>query len=408
MINQSLKIKVDYNRKRIITSFLFIFSIIISSYSQDGYKYRDVPAKYISKINFSFTYPQSTQVKDLTSLLPKNYVKDGSVDYTSYLQAGINKYRNVILPNFPILINDGGLNVPSNTTIYFNKNSKLIMKGSSKGTDSKADVYQAILLDRVSNVNIYNANIEGDRYKHLGKEGEWGHGINILSSSKVKILNARIRNCWGDGLYIGRNNKVRDSKGNYVPSSEIIVSQSVIDNNRRNGISLTCGKNIEINKVVLSNQNGTLPMSGIDIEPNIYLDAIDNIKLEDIITYNNRQDGILIVLTRLTSKERSNTCNISINRHVDENSYGAIRLGSGFPRGNKSLKGKIIITESTWINNAGLRYRSGYDQLPEVLFSKIKQQNLKVVKNNEKYRASGNRRSFEELVSKEKRIKIVL
>src|SRR5690606_31311156 len=102
-------------------------------------------------------------------------------------------------------------------------------------------------------------------------------------------------------------------------------------------ISLTCGKDIRVENVILSNQYGTLPMSGIDIEPNLPIDVIDNILFKDVVTFNNAQDGLLLVLTRLSSKDRINNSNIKIINHIDDSSYAAFRIGSGFPKGNKPL-----------------------------------------------------------------------
>src|SRR5690606_19325967 len=40
----------------------------------------------------------------IENFLPKNYVKDGTVDYTNYLQKVLNENKNVVFPNFPIRI----------------------------------------------------------------------------------------------------------------------------------------------------------------------------------------------------------------------------------------------------------------------------------------------------------------
>src|SRR5690606_36982754 len=160
-----------------LIAFVFIFSARYT-HSQVKFTYKTVPNKYVSDINIGFTAIPKGAV-DLTRLLPKGYVKDGTVDYTKYIQDGIERFRVVVMPNFPVLISDIGLHLKSNSDIYFNINSKLIMKASAKGTDSNTDVYQMMLLDKVSNVKIFNANLVGDRKNHKGSKGEWGQGINI-------------------------------------------------------------------------------------------------------------------------------------------------------------------------------------------------------------------------------------
>ncbi len=46
------------------------------------------------------------KAKDLTGYLPQGYSKNGDTDYTSYIQQGINENSAIIMPDFPILINE--------------------------------------------------------------------------------------------------------------------------------------------------------------------------------------------------------------------------------------------------------------------------------------------------------------
>src|SRR5690606_33584071 len=130
--------------------------------------------------------------------LPAGYVKDGTVDYTCYLQSEIKKYSVIVFPAFAIQVNDKGLLIRSNRKIYFTEGSELRLKPTSK---SKYDV---IKIDRVSNVTLIGPKIIGDRNKHIGTSGEWGNGIGIYSSSNIYMENPRVYDCWGDGIYIGR------------------------------------------------------------------------------------------------------------------------------------------------------------------------------------------------------------
>ena len=138
----------------------------------------------------------------LEDSFPSGYVKDGSVDYTSVIQAVIDRYPNVVFPNFPLLINDTGLKVPSNRSITFLEGSELRLKPSSKAN------YDMIVMRSASNVTLYNPVLIGDRYKHLGTSGEWGMGISINGSSNITIVNPKAREMWGDGIYIGPDNGV--------------------------------------------------------------------------------------------------------------------------------------------------------------------------------------------------------
>ncbi len=55
--------------------------------------------------------------KSITEFFPVGYVKDGSRDYTKYIQLAIDKYDNLVFPGYPLSINDQGLSVGSNKTI---------------------------------------------------------------------------------------------------------------------------------------------------------------------------------------------------------------------------------------------------------------------------------------------------
>src|SRR5690606_19499049 len=111
---------------------------------------------------------------DITKYLPKNHSKTGNVDYTQIIQKAFDENRNVKMPNFPILVT--GLRVSSNSNIYFQRKSKLILKSTAETH------YMILAIIGVKNVNIYNAVLEGDYDRHLGKGGEWGYGIDIRGS----------------------------------------------------------------------------------------------------------------------------------------------------------------------------------------------------------------------------------
>ena len=98
--------------------------------------------------------------------------------------------------------------------------------------------------------------IIGDRYSHKGQEGEWGMGVNVRGAKNVTIKNLTIRECWGDCVYIGGNSK------------NTRIEDCILDDSRRQGISITNADGITIRKCMISNIHGTNPQYAIDIEPN--------------------------------------------------------------------------------------------------------------------------------------------
>lgn len=111
--------------------------------------------------------------------------------------------------------------------------------------------------------------IIGDKANHFGDSGEWGMGIAVLDAKNVLIKNIRICDCWGDCLYINGM-----SKG-------INVHNVLMDNGRRQGISIISGDNIDINHCTIKNVPGTDPQYAIDIEPNPS-DTVTNVIFRNI------------------------------------------------------------------------------------------------------------------------------
>lgn len=241
--------------------------------------------------------------------LPKDFVEDGSVDYTFYIQEALNRNQTVLMPDFPISINDKGLTLNSGQNLLFQTNTFINLIPTSKSG------YNILRIYGVEDVNIFYANIEGDRYSHLSSEGQWGFGIGIKGARNVCIYSPYIRKTWGDGIYIGQQEN--------IPSENVFITHAIIDDVRRNGISITSAKNIEIVNSFISNTNGQSPESGLDIEPNSIHDEVTNIDIRNLTTYNNKWSGILMVFEKFKS-HMSKSISINIDGHVDTGSTHAI------------------------------------------------------------------------------------
>jgi len=306
-----------------------------SVYSQNSFSYKKIPsyikAKYIvSDDERAKAIVGIPNLYDLTKSLPDNYVKDGSVDYTDYIQKGIDENPNVIFPDFPVLVNDKGISLKSNSNVVFAKNSKVILQPTQKFD------YQIIRMHRTNNVKLYYPVIVGDRDGHLGKGGEFGMGISIRNASDCEIYNAYVSNCWGDGIFFSDLSK------------NITLYNPVVDNNRRNGISVVFADGVKIYNMLSSNTNGTAPESGIDIEPDHNYQEDNNILLESPITFNNKSRGILIAMKNFYGSAVKKV-NVDINNHKNIGAnYGiAFYLGSR-KSGVSPLSGNIRITNPDW------------------------------------------------------------
>lgn len=342
--------------------FKLVFAFIFVSCNGQGrneFKYEEISKKNIVNIPVS-KLVRNIKFINLESYLPLNFVKNGTVDYTQFIQKGMDENRNVLLPNFPILVNESGLILKSNSSIYFNKESKIIMVGN------KLTNYDILKISHVENIKLFNPTISGDRFNHLDTKGEWGMGINILSSKNIAIYNPTITNCWGDGIYVGRND---------IPSENISIKGGLIDNNRRNGISVISGQNIYISDVHICNTNGTFPMSGIDVEPNNNSDELINIKLNNINTFNNAENGISVILIYLIGENKKNV-SLTISNHKDVLSKRGFLMG-----GNKEsysdniipLEGFVSIVNPIWTDNkTSLGFSSDIHYIPKFNYKGLK------------------------------------
>jgi len=347
-------------------SYFFCFFVFIeASYCQQlSFPYREINERKVVKIAAKEDF---TDYVDITSYLPKNFVKNGTVDYTDFLQKAIDENRKVKFPNFPVLVRSIGLDVPSDTRILFQQKSILKMISTEQAN------YQLFSIINKTNVKLYNINLLGDRFRHLSNKGEWGMGLNISGSSNIKVYNPAISECWGDGIYLGWKNR-----GN----SNIEISGGIINNNRRNAISVISANGLIIKNIMLANSNGVIPMSGLHFEPNDPKEDLKNIDVENIITFNNRK-GIGISNMHLIGINNK-TVSISINNVTDYfSNLVPIHLGghnAKYKSDIKKLNGQISIKNVKAYNANSdmlIRVDKFTDYLPNISF-----ENLDAIDNN--------------------------
>ena len=134
-----------------------------------------------------------------------------------------------------------------------------------------------------SHVKIHGKGcIVGDKFTHTGSEGEWGMGINFRGVSHATLSGLTIKDCWGDCVYVGKNSK------------HITIENCLLDNGRRQGISVTFADSVTIRNCKITNISGTNPQYAIDIEPNEKC-TVDNTLIENV-DVTNCEGGIRATL----------------------------------------------------------------------------------------------------------------
>ncbi|MGG3449097.1 right-handed parallel beta-helix repeat-containing protein [Domibacillus aminovorans] len=214
------------------------------------------------------------------------------------------------------------LKLKDNITLKFEKGAIL------KALPNNAESYEIVKIHDVENVSLLgDITIIGERKEHIGKTGEWGFGISIRGAENITIENPFIKDCWGDGIYIGATTKKKYSK-------RVTIINPLIENNRRQGISVISAVDLTIISPKLLNTNGTSPQGGIDFEPNSENDMMSNIKLINPETEGNLGGGVIISLKKLQQSDKFADIEII-------NSQG-IQDGLDI-RDMKNIKGTVII-----------------------------------------------------------------
>lgn len=211
----------------------------------------------------------------------------------------------VYVPNNDYLIDAlRGVKPQNNTRLLMDLNARLLVEPNG------SNGYACILVEDRTDVEIDGGQVNGDRYTHTGTTGEGGVGVKVIGSKRVTIKNIVARDCWGDGFYVGGSHSNRNQ------SSDVVISNVVGNNNRRQGISITNANSVRVYDSEFSDTNGTAPQSGIDIEPNKETATggyAKDIWLENLLLKGNASAGLHIQkrVERVTVKG----CTIEDNGH---------------------------------------------------------------------------------------------
>lgn len=235
----------------------------------------------------SMAPPSRTRSPTRIDVRDKGARGDGQQDDTAAFQAAIDALPStggtVHVPAGTYMINAvQSVQLRSRTHLELAPDARLV---AIPNAEKKAYV---LYVFKVSDVEISGGQILGERNRHLGAEGEWGHGIQIRGASRVTVRDIRISDCWGDGVTIGGADPQQST-----PSDDIFISNVVCTGNRRQGLSIGRSRNVRVYDSEFSNTSGTSPQCGIDIEPDKPGGASD-IHIENCVVRDNHGGGIQI------------------------------------------------------------------------------------------------------------------
>ncbi|MFK7696027.1 right-handed parallel beta-helix repeat-containing protein [Paenibacillus sp. HJGM_3] len=231
---------------------------------------------------------------------------DGAADDTTAIQHALDA---VPAAGGSVYIEDGTYRVDAVRELRPASNTTVLMSPGAVLTAIPNDKERFAVINIINkeNVTIQGGTIIGERYGHLGTTGEWGMGISIRSSRNVTVRDTIVRDCWGDGIYIGTD----DSQNPRIECEHVKILHVTCENNRRQGMSVTaCIGGIAFASR-FNKTNGTEPQSGIDLEPNSTV-VVTDFAVIGCECNDNAGSGIGIYGTTDTNARQitleSNTC----------------------------------------------------------------------------------------------------
>lgn len=198
--------------------------------------------------------------------------------------------------------------------------------------------------------------------KELYAKAEWRCCIFLVGGRRIRIENMELRESGGDGILI---HHLRKAEGGLA--EDLVIRKVRCIDNYRQGISISCGRNILIEDCVLNDTIGTPPEAGIDLESNgDYSDEMmRNIVIRNCKMSGNHGQGILISVTRMDTRTTGPLDILVENCEITDNYLGDIAFGSRtrWPREHE-LKGDVVfrnLTLSNKVHNHKRRFPIGLE-----------------------------------------------
>ncbi|HEY0286683.1 MAG TPA: hypothetical protein VGC62_06680, partial [Pseudomonas sp.] len=250
-------------------------------------------------------------------------------------------------PNFGLC-----LDIPSNTTIRWELGGTLQLLAHNN------TIYQMLRVWDRTDVRLINPPLDGRKDLNSASTGEFGMGIDIRGGNRIRVEYPVTNNTWGDGIYFGRGATTGVPQGCYILRPDA-------DACRRQGMSITTGKNITVESARWTNIGGTSPGAGLDIEPDNNTEELIGIRILNPYTENCAGPGILIALQAFAGVIPK-TVDITIENHTDDGSVVGYSAGgvntttNGLiaTQGTYVVKGKITTLDPCWKNSKGAAFLS--------------------------------------------------
>ena len=253
------------------------------------------------------------------------------------------------------------LKMPSNIEFVLEPGVELVAKrGAFKGLNDyllelRGCTNVTIRGGKGATLRMWKKDYQGPDYKH----GEWRHTLRFSKCQNALVEGLTFVESGGDGMS--------------VTGTDITIRDCVCDRNHRQGMSVCSVRNLLVENCVFSNTQGTLPQSGVDIEPDFATQRLENVVFRNCQSFGNAGAGFETYLVQLRKSSAPisitfENCSAWGNRRICtaltcngnpqvEPVGGTMRYVGCFFRGGVSLssipKGAVdVIFRDTIVSNA--------------------------------------------------------
>ena len=187
---------------------------------------------------------------------------------------------------------------------------------------------------------------KSDYRKRPYEQAEWRHAISLRGAARARIAGLCIQSAGGDGIYVG----VQRREDVHMPCEDLILQDLEILDSYRQGVSVISARRLLIEDSLISGSSGTMPMSGIDFEPNGDDPGFEDCVVRGCRIGGNSGVGILFVFSNLGADDppvsirhsglqyRQSTCRRLASR-LGNHVLGALTFAGTNFRGLQFLRG---------------------------------------------------------------------
>jgi hypothetical protein len=171
------------------------------------------------------------------------------------------------------------------------------------------------------------------------KKGEWRMALNLAAVKNLLLTNSIFEESGGDGIYMGGN-----------CNENVLIQNITSRNNYRQGISVICANGLTVKDSVFEGTRGTNPQCGVDIEPNVPHDMVNNVVFANNTFRDNAGCGISVSVYALSNYTQPFSLQFTNNLVDGTDGYGVIW---NIPHAHDPRVTSSVLFDSVTVMNTG-------------------------------------------------------